>query len=312
MKHFLIKPRLIKMGIFPQIELSKIQKLINSDIANINSKKVILKNNLNSSRKLKTIKINNITLKEDSKESQNFLLNKLKKIKANKIIKNQKSFAQMAKEIAEKNMTYYLSGYYDLFEGTNPFENENQSENYNDMNKNKESSLDKKDTEKKSTKEDGGETKKLKKNYSQDFITVRNRILKDKDKIKQYERLLINNKSNKVTINVKDKDYKDILSSYNALSQNKLIYENIRKNYKGSMISQYATTINELNPIIRIHEKTKHQNIKIIPSITKSLEVDNKNDYFDYDDGQLIDSLNDNQEFEIQKILNEKLFEKSL
>ena len=120
------------------------------------------------------------------------------------------------------------------------------------------------------------------------------------------------NKLNKVTINVKDKNYEDLLSSYKALSQNKRIYDNIMNNYKGIMITQYSNTIGKLNPIIKIHENNIQQNIKIFPSITKSIEHNNKSDYFDYDELQFIESLNENSGTEIKKHLNEKLFDKSL
>ena len=254
-KNFPLKLKLAKLNILKNIDLPKIPILINNDIANFNSKRILSKNNLNNSRKLKTkLKIKQIKIKEDSKESQNLLLNKLRKIRANNLIKNQKSLAQMAKEIAEKNMTHYLSGYYDIFDGKNPFESESQSENYNDMNDINENSFNEKDSERSSTVRNIFKPKKLKKNYSQDFITVRNRVLKDDEKIQQYERLLLKNKLNKVTINVKDKNYEDLLSSYKALSQNKRIYDNIMNNYKGIMITQYSNSIGKLNPIIKIHE----------------------------------------------------------
>ena len=313
MKNIFQKIKLSKIKIFQKLDLPKIPMLFNNDIPDINSNKFLSKSNINSSRKLKTkLNIKRIRLKEDSKDSQKLFLNKLKKIKTNNLMKNQKSFAQIAKEIAEKNMTHYLSGYYDIFEGKNPFESESQSENYNDMNESYENSFNEKENEKTSTILNDNKTKRLKKNYSQDFITVRNRILKDEDKIKSYERLLMNNKCNKVTINIKDKNYKDLLSSYNALSQNKLIYDNITKNYKGTMISQYAKTIGKLNPIIQIHENNIKQNIKIFPSITKSLELNNKNDYFDYDDYRFSDSHEDYSEAGIPTNLNKKLFDKSL
>jgi hypothetical protein len=312
-KNFPLKLKLAKLNILKNIDLPKIPILINNDIANFNSKRILSKNNLNNSRKLKTkLKIKQIKIKEDSKESQNLLLNKLRKIRANNLIKNQKSLAQMAKEIAEKNMTHYLSGYYDIFDGKNPFESESQSENYNDMNDINENSFNEKDSERSSTVRNIFKPKKLKKNYSQDFITVRNRVLKDDEKIQQYERLLLKNKLNKVTINVKDKNYEDLLSSYKALSQNKRIYDNIMNNYKGIMITQYSNTIGKLNPIIKIHENNIQQNIKIFPSITKSIEHNNKSDYFDYDELQFIESLNENSGPEIKKHLNEKLFDKSL
>ena len=312
-KKFPLKLKLAKLNILKNIDLPKIPILISNDFTNFNSSRILSKNNLNKSRKLKKkLNIKQIRLKEDSKDSQNLFLNKLRKIKANNFIKSHKSLAQIAKEVAEKNMTHYLSGYYDIFDGKNPFETESQNENYNDMNDINDNSFSEKDNEKASTMRNSLKTKKLKKNYSQDFITVRNRIIKDKDKIKQYERLLMNNRLNKVTINVKDKNYEDLLSSYNALSQNKRIYDNIMKNYKGIMITQYSNTIGKLNPIISIRENNIQQNIKIFPSITKSIEHNNKNDYFDYDDGQFIESLNENTESGIGKKLDEKLFDKSL
>ena len=90
------------------------------------------------------------------------------------------------------------------------------------------------------------------------------------------------NRLNKVEvkINKENMSYSDPLSSYNAVSQNKLICKNILKNYKGTMISQYAKTIEQLNPIIKILNNNKKPNIKIFPSITQSMGINDKQDYF--------------------------------
>ena len=306
------KLKLLKVKLLKKTNLPKIPILLQNDIAVNNSTRILSKSNFNGLKKFKTkLNLKKINIKEDSKINNNHMLNKLLKLNNNNFLNNQKSLAQLAKEIAEKNMTHYLSGYYDIFGGENKMENESNSDDYNNNDDSEENSFNEKESKGTLSMRHPLKTKKLKKNYSQDFITVRNRILKDEDKIKQYEKILLNNKINKVSIQVKEKDYKNILSSYNAVSQNRLIYNNIMENYKGTMISQYAKTIGKLNPIIKIHENNIKQNIKIFPSITKTIEYSDKSDYYYNDDGSVMDSQNDNLET-IQSKLNPKFFDKSL
>ena len=302
----LLKTKLLKKIILPKIPI-----LLQNDITFNSSKRLLPINIINTSRKLKKkVNLKQYRISENSKDNH-LMLNKLMKIKNINLIKSQKSFAQMAKEVAEKNMTHYLSGYYDIFGDEKFMQDESESDNYNDNNESGENSSNEKNNENALSMRPSYNTKKLKRNYSQDFITVRNKILKDEDKIKQYESILFNNKLNKVNIKIQDKSYKDLLSSCDAISQNRLVYNNIMKNYKGTMISQYAKTINKLNPIIRIHEKNINQNIKIFPSITKAIEINDKNDYYYNDDEDALDSQNDNLE-NMKKKLNENLFKKPI
>lgn len=84
-------------------------------------------------------------------------------------------------------------------------------------------------------------------------------------------------------------------------------------NYKGIMISEYAKTIEKLNPIINIHEQNIHQNIKLFPNWIKSIDINDKSDYFYNDKRFSIDSKNDDIE-NLKKYLNVngKLLDKSL
>ena len=300
------------------IDLPKLPILLEKDLTKINSNKIIPKTKLNSIRALRAkLKLRQLKIKEDFKTGKKIVLNKLMSLKNVKLLKTKKTFGQMAKEIAEKNMTHYLSGNYDMFEGA--YENENENENVNENeNENEIENYDNIDEEGEENEKNNENskpmiTKKLNRNYSQDFINFRNRILKDDTKIKQYEKLLLNNKLNKIGIRVNNKDYNNLLSSYNAISQNKLIYNNILKSYKGIMIYEYAKNITKLNPIIKMHENNINQNIKIFPSITKSMEINKKKDYFEDDEELLIDTeKNNDSELSITKNLDEKLFDKSL
>lgn len=296
------KIRLSKVKLMKKIELPKLPILFENDLTNINQDKIIPKNNLNSMRTLRTkLKLKHLKIKEDFKNNKKNVLNKLMNIKYIKLFKNKKTFAQMAKEIAEKSMSHYLSGTYDMFDGA--YETESENENY-DISEEEE------DNVKNNEKPKPIITKKLNKNYSQDFITFRNRIIKDDTKIKQYEKLLMNNRINRIKINVNNINYKNLLSSYNALSQNKLICNNILKSYRGIMVTEFAKKITKLNPIIKLHENNINPNIKIFPSIAKSMKINNKNDYFGNDDELVLDTENINNPDKNK--LEENLFDKSL
>ena len=321
-------------NIFPKIKISKVKILKNvdllnlpilnqSDISNLNSQKINSKNNVNSyitSPKLKSkLNIKQIRIKEDSKnnQSQKSSLNNLTKPKNIYSLKKAKTFAQMVNEVAEKNMSNYLNlnlkKSYDMFEGAYVTENENQDDIYNDNIDNiSENFFDDKCS---LSMRVGNKLKKLKRNYSQDFITVRDRVLKnDNTKINQYKKLLCNNRSNKVEIKIRNKDFNNLLSSYNAMSQNKLIYDNITKNYKETMVSEYAETIHKLNPIIKIKEKNKHQRIKIFSNIGKNNNEDFfQNVYYDNEDELSIkNNKNKSLNFPLNTRIIKQLFDKSL
>ena len=306
-------------NIFPKIKLSKVKILKNidllnlpilnqSDISNLNSQKINSKNN-----------VKQIRIKEDSKnnQSQKSSLNNLTKPKNIYSLKKAKTFAQMVNEVAEKNMSNYLilnlKKSYDMFEGAYVTENENQDDIYNDNIDNiSENFFDDKCS---LSMRVGNKLKKLKRNYSQDFITVRDRVLKnDNTKINQYKKLLCNNRSNKVEIKIRNKDFNNLLSSYNAMSQNKLIYDNITKNYKETMVSEYAETIHKLNPIIKIKEKNKHQRIKIFSNIGKNNNEDFfQNVYYNNEDELSIkNNKNKSLNFPLNTRIIKQLFDKSL
>lgn len=144
-------------------KLPKIPILINNEIINDNSRRILSKNILNSSRFIKPkLCLKKIKIKEDSKNSQNLMLKQLMKIKIKNSIKNQKFFAHMAKEIAEKNMTHYLSGYYDIFDVENQKNIEQQSDNQ-DNDDNEENSSNEKNSEILSTIRPNLNKKKVKK-----------------------------------------------------------------------------------------------------------------------------------------------------
>ena len=310
-KNFLPKLKITKIKILKLNDLPKIPLLQSTDIS---------KRKLNSDRKLiNKYKIKQIKTKENSLDNS---ILKLKQLIKNKTYKTKlnKSMAQLAKYIAEKNMTHYLSKYYDVFDrpfSINHEEDESKTDNYNiKENISEENSLEENNNEKRKVLSERPayklkQIKRLKKNYSQEFITARNRILKDEKKIKEYEKVLMKNRLNRVKINIKNISYRDPLSSFNAVSQNKLIYSNILNNYKGIMISEYAKTIDELNPIINIIDNNKNLNIKVFPSISKSMGINEKHNYLD-DEFMFDSETNILEQSNIEKKLNKKLLDKSL
>ena len=305
------KLKLIKGNILKRNYFKNFQKSYDNDILNENSNTNFLKNNLNSSRKLKTkLNIKKIILKENSKRNYDNLITKLKEMKNNNnSMRSQKSMPQMAKEIAEQNMSNYLDGNYDydFYEEDEQIESESKVENeknYKDKEVNKENISKVNEAEKTLIIKNSPEEKKLIKNYSQDFITLRNRKSSYEKIIKQYERFLIKNKLAKISIKIKNKNYQDMLNSYSAMSQNKLIYDNIIKNYKETMISQYSSKIDELNRLYKINEKNKKQNIKIFTKITRPIENNNKTNYYEYEDEQSLDLQNQNFEYSFKDKTN--------
>ena len=99
-----------KVKLLKKIELYNLPTLTKDDISNIKSKNIYSKSKLNITSKLKAKLTKKILIKEDSKNNQNQkrFLNKLMKIKNIYSLQKNKSFAQTAQEIAEKNMTNYL------------------------------------------------------------------------------------------------------------------------------------------------------------------------------------------------------------
>ena len=308
-KNILPKIELSKVKILKKIDLINLPTLNEDAISNMKSKKIFSKKHLNSIRKLTQLKV-----KEDSKNNQiqSRFLNRLMKLKRIYPLKNNKSFAQMAKEIAEKNMTNYLNSNlsYDIFEGAYVTESEEEDDIYNDNNEdNPENTQNNYPLSMRIRRK----SKKLNRNYSQDFIKIRNTVLKnDKKKINQFQKLLKNNRYNKIQIKIKNKDFKNLLSSYNAISQNKMIYDNITKNYRRTMLSEYEESIYKLNPIIKMKGKNMHQNIKVFSNIIKNKDNYTDSIYYESEDEMLDNDKNKSLDFPDRKKLNKQLFAKSL
>ena len=301
-----------KVKLLKKIELYNLPTLTKDDISNIKSKNIYSKSKLNITSKLKAKLTKKILIKEDSKNNQNQkrFLNKLMKIKNIYSLQKNKSFAQTAQEIAEKNMTNYLhlnsKCSYDMFEGAYVTENENEEDIYND------NFDDISINNHPLSMRIGQESKKLQRNYSQDFITIRNRVLKDKNKIEQYEKLLKNNRYNKIKIRIRNKDFNNLLSSYNAISQNKMIFDNITNNYKKTMVSEYCESIHKLNPIVKMKDKNIHQNIKVFSNITKKKDDNIDSIYYESEEEMVKNDKNRSLEFPARKKLNSQLLSNSL
>ena len=323
-KKFFPKLKLIKRNVLKKNNIRSFQESLDNNNVNANSNLNHSKNNLNRSRKLKTkLNLKKIRIRDNSNRSQDLFITKLKEMKKNNSMRNQKSLGQIAKEMAEQSMSKYLNGNYDFPEEEEEEEEKNESENQSENEENynnkeekkeKENISKEKDVEKTSSKRNAPEEKKLTKNYSQDFINLRKGKLGDDKILNQYERYLIKNRLNKISIKIKNKNYQDMLNSYSAMSQNKLIYDNIIRNYKEAMISQYASKVSEFDHLYKMNEKNKKQNIKIFAKLTKSIENNNRTNYLEFDDEESQDSQNDNLENSLQnrtnKSLNEKLFSK--
>ena len=309
-KKFFPKLKLIKRNVLKKNNIRSFQESLDNNNVNANSNLNHSKNNINRSRKLKTkLNLKKIRIRDNSNRSQDLFITKLKEMKKNNSMRNQKSLGQIAKEMAEQSMSKYLNGNYDFPEEEEEEEEKNESENQSENEENynnkeekkeKENISKEKDVEKTSSKRNAPEEKKLTKNYSQDFINLRKGKLGDDKILNQYERYLIKNRLNKISIKIKNKNYQDMLNSYSAMSQNKLIYDNIIRNYKEAMISQYASKVSEFDHLYKMNEKNKKQNIKIFAKLTKSIENNNRTNYLEFDDEESQDSQNENLENSLQ------------
>ena len=129
------KIKLSKVKILKKIDLKNIPLLIKNDFTKFNSQRIPSIKKLNTSRKLKKIlNIRKLKIKEELENNKNLIPTKLISIKSYNLLKNKKSFGQMAKEVAEKNMTHYLSGYYDIYDGAYQLESDDKNDNYIDNN----------------------------------------------------------------------------------------------------------------------------------------------------------------------------------
>ena len=126
-EHKLTKIKILKISDLPKIPL-----LQSNDIPNNKIKTIFAKRNINNIRKLKNIlKFKPAKSKDECKDDQRMNLNLLLKNKSYNYQVN-KSLAQIAKEIAEKNMSLYLSNYYDIFKRPiNNGDDESEIDNYN-------------------------------------------------------------------------------------------------------------------------------------------------------------------------------------
>ena len=128
-EHKLTKIKILKISDLPKIPL-----LQSNDIPNNKIKTIFAKRNINNIRKLKNIlKFKPAKSKDECKDDQRMNLNLLLKNKSYNYQVN-KSLAQIAKEIAEKNMSLYLSNYYDIFKRpipNNTGDDESEIDNYN-------------------------------------------------------------------------------------------------------------------------------------------------------------------------------------
>ena len=249
------------------LNISKLS--INSNKTNNNNSLTNSVQNMNSliKNKIKKIKIKNC----------NGLTEKFKKTnieyKNNKnfLISVNKSWGDIATEIAKRNMDYYLNSDFkkdnkeniQIIKDFNVLlnhkekkkyfkEKENSFQNYKNM---------------LSTINHIKSNKNMKKCYSQGNIN------EEKVNIKNNEEDIYRPLLEKTQININNYQFHNPINSYNVIYQNKRIYQNILNNYKGSMISEYKKSINNLNPILKLKNNKKLlPKVKVLPIIAKSDE----------------------------------------
>ena len=121
--------------------------------------------------------------------------------------------------------------------------------------------------------------KNMKKCYSQGNINdeiLSEKIDEKNNENNNREKILISNRLQKTQINIDNYRFQNPLNSFNIICQNKKIYQDILKNYKGSMISEYEKSINNVNPIIKLKDNKQSPKVKIFPYIYKSLGNNNE------------------------------------
>ena len=216
-----------------------------------------------------------LIIKEENKLAKNNEKNNLKNKKI-PIIQLQKTSGDIAYEKAKNNMASYLNS------DRNPNNEENNDIFINKINKilNKKEKKDyikEKENLFKNYKnlliEQNKNNKKLNKCYSQGNIKEDIFNENNSEENSENEQSLIFKRLEKTKINVDNYLFQNPLNSYNIIYQNKKIYSNILNNYKGTMISEYKKSINNLNPIIKFqNNKKSFQKVKILPYIAKSSE----------------------------------------
>ena len=249
----------------------KISKILSNDDKTNNNNSLVINNN-KLKLKLKKIKIKNEQLTERFKHTS--ILNKNNKNNSKEA--NNKSCGDIANTIAKINMDYYL--------------NEDNKQTNNEFSKNdiilnkilndKEKKNFFKEKEKvfkdyKVIKKNfllNQKNKKIKKCFSQGNIIKDDLNEKNNNENNKEEKLLMSKRlnMNKIKYNIDNYFFHNPINSFNVINQNKIIYKDILNNYKGSMISQYEKSINNLNPIIKIkNDKKWKQKVRILPHIAK-------------------------------------------
>ena len=219
-----------------------------------------------------------LIIKEENKLTKNNEKNDAinKEIKKIPIMHLKKSSGDIAYEKAKNNMTFYL----------NSDRNPNNDEINNTFINNIDKILNKKEKQdyikekenlfknyNKLIMEHNKNNKKLNKCYSQGNIKEDIINENSSEEKSEKEQSLIFKRLTKTKINIDNYLFQNPLNSYNIIYQNKKIYNDILKNYKGTMISEYKKSINNLNPIIKLKSNKKSlQKVKILPCIAKSIE----------------------------------------
>ena len=78
--------------------------------------------------------------------------------------------------------------------------------------------------------------------------------------------------NNYITLDIRDKIYKDPLHSFDTIKKNKLIFNSVSKDYNLNRFQKFKQIENELGPLIDLQHNstTKNQNnIKILPFIPR-------------------------------------------
>ena len=247
---------------------------INNNKSDLNG---LLTNNAHNINSLIKPKIEKIKIKKYNDLSERIQKSNLTyKSNNNSLIQVNKSSGDIANELAKRKMDNYLNSDFkkdkeekiEIIKDFNIILNHKERKKYIKEKEN----IFKNFKNIQSTINHNKNYKTMKKCYSQGNIN--DEIINEKNNEEKNDRqLLITNRLEKTQINIKDYQFHNPLNSYNIIYQNKKIYQNILKNYKGSMISEYKKSINNLNPIMKLKiNKKSLPKVKILPIIKKSVE----------------------------------------
>ena len=266
-------------------------KGINNFTNNLKIKSIDSKNKL----KIKKIKLNNLKILKDKKKiRRNESISFINKKNFNISLRGNKSCGEIANQMANNNMSFYLDDSHKNKEYDSEEKGASIVKTIDKYLTKKEKYNYLKEKEKILKNLKNINHKKIKKCFTQDILNDENISFQDIQDKSDLEHLF---QKNKIKFNINNASFYNPLNSFNTIYQNKKIYKDILDNYKESMISEYEKSIIKLNPIVKQKSINSKQKITIFPYISKSVEKD-------FDNNQNSSFRISNKVFNLSNIIN--------